>query len=720
MWVMERNLAKPRELVGAQQLRELIGSAVGDSSKMAQVDWIPGTNKLAFTGMNYYVQGEGESHAFPVGLFVVDAGTAELKTLITAETSLKFSSAPDGRRIAVMTKTGFGFLASDGSVQYQEQFAYPEVGFGGAAWPSGAWTQDARAFLLAAAGEIRRVPFDGGPIETLATLVDSHPDSVAFAPNGRHVANVTGQRWVVTALDGSTQPVVAPAGAYFFWRKIHWSPAGVAYALDGPNLLELCPDATQQTETCGRAYDLGAAAVENGRADVPADIAYIEWIDSERFVFTTFEPGDLYFGNLAGEVKLISTDAVFFSAMAGTCRNAAEFAGGGEGLQVLDAAADTNFEIGWRLRNSGTCTWSDAYQLVYLGGNVANATAAISLKEQVAPGGEIDLTVTLSSPAETGAFRGEWRLFGSDGRPFGPALAAEGQAPDYELRTLEPSQIEAVIPSIMGWLANGDGTMWALSALNTGVSGIDHETNQTTEPVLAGELLEAIAAGNGSVWVVGGGADLRRIDPATNAVSEIITVPLQEFNSLNAVATGAGAVWVSSSSDGSVTRINPETLVVEAMIAVPWAGKIVATENAVWVVSQIDSFLTRIDPDTNEVVATIEFECTLYGIDANEDGVWAACIADPVLFRIDPATNRVVARFAVGASSPKDVALGSGFVWVTARRSGILMQIDTITNQVIAVYQLGQNTFDLAAVSDEVWVSVQGDGAIWRIKLAAD
>jgi len=222
--------------------------------------------------------------------------------------------------------------------------------------------------------------------------------------------------------------------------------------------------------------------------------------------------------------------------------------------------------------------------------------------------------------------------------------------------------------------------------------------------------------GYGSVWVVGDGEDLIRIDPATNTVSATIRVPLEEFNNLNGVSAGAGAIWVSS-TDGSVSRINPETEQVEAKIAVPWAGKIVATENAIWVTNQIDSLLTRIDPASNQVAAVIELECTLYSIDANDSAVWAGCISEPTLFRIDPATNRVVARFAVGTNpSPKDVALGPSTVWVTARRGGILMQIDPATNQVVAVYQLGQNTFDLAARGDEVWVSVQGDGAIWRIR----
>ena len=716
LWVMDRGGGNLRQLISAEQLRGLIGSSDTDSSNMPQVEWIPGTHQLAFTAYNYFVQAEGESHAFPTGLFLVNADTAELKVLVPAGTSLKFSPAPDGQRIALMSRTGFGFLATDGSGPYQELFAYPEVGFGGAAFPSGVWTLDASSFLLVAAGEIRRVPVDGSPVELLATLNDSHPDSVAFSPNGKHVSYVMGQKWYVADLAGSALPVAYAPGAYFFWHKILWSPAGIAYSLDGPILVELCPDATRQSETCGREIELGQSAVVNGRADMPADIAYIEWIDSSRFLFTTFEPGDLYYGNLDGEVIPISTESVFFSAMPGTCTNNAEFAPGGEAPQVLSVAPDIVFQISWRLRNSGTCTWDDSYRLAYLGGDVLNATASISVKQDVTPGGEVDLSITLSSPAEARAFHGLYRLFGSDGIPFGLPLPVEGLVPTYSLMDLQTDQILAKIPSIMGWLATGDDAVWALSALDIRISRIDYATNQAAAPITAGNLLQSIAVGYGSVWVVGDGEDLIRIDPATNTVSATIRVPLEEFNNLNGVSAGAGAIWVSS-TDGSVSRINPETEQVEAKIAVPWAGKIVATENAIWVTNQIDSLLTRIDPASNQVAAVIELECTLYSIDANDSAVWAGCISEPTLFRIDPATNRVVARFAVGTNpSPKDVALGPSTVWVTARRGGILMQIDPATNQVVAVYQLGQNTFDLAARGDEVWVSVQGDGAIWRIR----
>jgi streptogramin lyase len=724
LWVMDVYGGNQRELVSADQLRGLLAASETDSTNMPQVDWVPGSHRLLFTGWIYFVQAEGESHAFPIGLHIVDAETGELNTLMPNENSARFTVSPDGLTIAVMTTFGFGFMNVDGNNPRLDFLDYPDVGFGGSAFPSGVWTQDSNAFMLASSyisetGEqvmaIRRVPVDGSSAAVQATLIDSHPDSVVFSPNGRHLAYAKSNNWYIADLEGDTRQLAIPYGAFFFWRRIHWSPAGIAYATIGPSLHQLCPDATQETESC-KTLELGEAVVKNGWSETPADIAYVEWIDDQRFMFTTREPEDLYYGNLNGEISLVSTRSVFFSVQSTKCVNSSEFAAGGGGPSYSSTVAGDVIEVSWILRNSGTCTWEGSYQMNYLGGNLVDPTAALRLGKDVKPGEEIEVKVEVTAPLTTGEFLGEWQLFGADGVPFGVRLPVQGEVPNYSLIPLPADKLVFKNPSIMGLIDYGDGKLWTLSTpITVQIVGIDTETNIASNPIKLGDLLSSIAADFGSVWVVGGDTNLTRIDPASNTVSAIIGVELSEHTTLERVATGAGSVWVSSSSDNNVYRINPETNQVEAKIAVPWAAFVAATENAVWVTNWIEPFLTRIDPMTNEVTAVIELECTISGIDANETSVWAACMNDPTLFRIDPATNRVVARFGVGDGF-KRVAVAGDSVWLTTRRGGILIQIDSLNNQVVASYTLGQNTFDLASDGKDIWVSVQGEGAIWRIR----
>ncbi|HSM70915.1 MAG TPA: NBR1-Ig-like domain-containing protein [Anaerolineales bacterium] len=67
----------------------------------------------------------------------------------------------------------------------------------------------------------------------------------------------------------------------------------------------------------------------------------------------------------------------------------------------------------WRLRNSGTCTWS-GYTLVFDSGDSMSGTSPVSIGT-VGPGQEVDLSVNLTAPSANGSYRGYWRVRNSSG-----------------------------------------------------------------------------------------------------------------------------------------------------------------------------------------------------------------------------------------------------------------------------------------------------------------
>jgi len=73
----------------------------------------------------------------------------------------------------------------------------------------------------------------------------------------------------------------------------------------------------------------------------------------------------------------------------------------------------------WRLLNAGSCTWSTAYDLVFVNGTSMNAPAAVDFPAQVNPGQTIDLSVTLTAPSTPGTYTGNWQLRASNGQVFG-------------------------------------------------------------------------------------------------------------------------------------------------------------------------------------------------------------------------------------------------------------------------------------------------------------
>ena len=74
----------------------------------------------------------------------------------------------------------------------------------------------------------------------------------------------------------------------------------------------------------------------------------------------------------------------------------------------------------WTVRNTGTCTWTTAYKLVFSKGDLMGAQSPAPLPHAVAPGEEITLEVQFNAPEAAGQYRSEWRMEDARGNQFGP------------------------------------------------------------------------------------------------------------------------------------------------------------------------------------------------------------------------------------------------------------------------------------------------------------
>ncbi len=73
----------------------------------------------------------------------------------------------------------------------------------------------------------------------------------------------------------------------------------------------------------------------------------------------------------------------------------------------------------WRLKNTGSCTWTTSYKLIFDSGEAMGGPASSNLPTSVAPGGTIDLSVNLTSPATPNTYTGNWKLMDQNGVSFG-------------------------------------------------------------------------------------------------------------------------------------------------------------------------------------------------------------------------------------------------------------------------------------------------------------
>jgi hypothetical protein len=82
----------------------------------------------------------------------------------------------------------------------------------------------------------------------------------------------------------------------------------------------------------------------------------------------------------------------------------------------------------WRIINSGSCTWTTAYKIVFVSGNQMSGTSPFAMPKNVEPGQSVDISVNLVAPTTAGTFTGNWKIQNPSGVSFG--LGA-GNAPFY-------------------------------------------------------------------------------------------------------------------------------------------------------------------------------------------------------------------------------------------------------------------------------------------------
>jgi hypothetical protein len=64
----------------------------------------------------------------------------------------------------------------------------------------------------------------------------------------------------------------------------------------------------------------------------------------------------------------------------------------------------------WTLQNTGSCTWTTAYQLVFWDGDRLGSSLSYPLPDDVSPGETTDITIYLQAPDTGGTFTGSWRI----------------------------------------------------------------------------------------------------------------------------------------------------------------------------------------------------------------------------------------------------------------------------------------------------------------------
>jgi DNA-binding beta-propeller fold protein YncE len=283
-------------------------------------------------------------------------------------------------------------------------------------------------------------------------------------------------------------------------------------------------------------------------------------------------------------------------------------------------------------------------------------------------------------------------------------------------------------------LAAGDGSVWVVGFGS--VTRLNATTGRvvTTIPTPRTNDFSHVAVGAGAVWVAGLGV-VYRIDPRTDRVAARVRFG----NSAGfGIAVGAGRVWVAvpRGQSGVVVVIDPSTDDLDGPpISVgPGPGQISYGAGAVWVENTSPPSTMRIDPATRHLsVAPAIYalgEPATTSVLAAYASLWDAG-ADS-LSRFDPRSGNVIAQ--VRLARAQQVATGHGGLWVLAepssRTSSVftpvkgtarVWEVDPRTNRIIgpSARLAALEPIGLAVTSDAVWVADYSSGTVTRIPLRA-
>ena len=100
-----------------------------------------------------------------------------------------------------------------------------------------------------------------------------------------------------------------------------------------------------------------------------------------------------------------------------SCTNLAQFIADVNVPDGTSFPANTPFLKTWRLKNIGTCSWSN-YSLIFDTGEKMGGIDGV-IPTTVAPGQTVDVSTNLTAPPTSGTYRGYWKLKSAAGASFG-------------------------------------------------------------------------------------------------------------------------------------------------------------------------------------------------------------------------------------------------------------------------------------------------------------
>ncbi len=318
LWVVDTTDGEAQQLLSYDALKALPDIDLRDITyiDITYLDWVPGTNTLAFsTGQGFEFGGLNNDD-----LYMIDIPDGELNTVFGTNEGGSIVFAPNGKQMAIVTSGDYedkpgdisianidGSNLQQGLLAYKSVLTYSEYAFYakpvwsadsqtvyvpippsdalGDGGPTNVWEIDVASGAALPAGQFDAAPFFGGELQIspelgkVAYMVEDAQD-----PNTRalHVAN----------LDGSEDNVVS-SGQIFFDS---WAPGSENFIF---------------SNNLSGNYEFSSLSGDVQAMSKSADetIGTFDWVNADQFLVTVGDYGnwELRLGTPDGEFETIAT-----------------------------------------------------------------------------------------------------------------------------------------------------------------------------------------------------------------------------------------------------------------------------------------------------------------------------------------------------------------------------------------------------------------------------
>jgi DNA-binding beta-propeller fold protein YncE len=280
--------------------------------------------------------------------------------------------------------------------------------------------------------------------------------------------------------------------------------------------------------------------------------------------------------------------------------------------------------------------------------------------------------------------------------------------------------LAAPLPGRPTDVAAAGGTAWVATVDSRAVTGVSGRMHSISRTVPLRGSADAIAVGEGSVWVADGRRGvLARIEAGYERVLERIPFPrasrpadqsIRLRAPRAALAVGADAVWVTNGSQ-RLMRVDPETGRIQEIQAGRRLSGVAVGAEAVWAISSESATVVRVDPRTGTVtdhvsiVARPGSEAPFpFAIAATSQAVWVLNGNTATVTRIDPGTRGVVTTIPIGVDRvPMDIAAVGRTAWV-ANADGSLSRVDAGAAAAKSIW-VGESLERVAADGARIWIT---------------